>query len=103
MTTGRKLRTASKATFGVPSSKVDKKAMGGRRWGKPLARGIEIEGIEVCRDGVAVAHDEAALLQAARGPEIEYEVALPGHGADAEVFFSDLGHEYVRINAEYTT
>ena len=69
----------------------------------PLALGIEIEGIEVCRDGVAVAHDEAALLQAAGGLEIEYEVALPGRGADAEVFFSDLGHEYVRINAEYTT
>jgi glutamate N-acetyltransferase/amino-acid N-acetyltransferase len=78
-------------------------AMGGRGWVEPLALGIEIEGIEVCRDGVAVAHDEAALQEAARGLEIEYEVALPGRGADAEVFFSDLGHEYVRINAEYTT
>ena len=29
--------------------------------------------------------------------------ALPGEGAEAEVFFSDLGHEYVTINAEYTT
>ena len=29
--------------------------------------------------------------------------ALPGEGAETEVFFSDLSHEYVTINAEYTT
>ena len=29
--------------------------------------------------------------------------ALPGEGAEAERYFSDLGHEYVTINAEYTT
>ena len=29
--------------------------------------------------------------------------ACPGEGAEAEVFFSDLSHEYVTINAEYTT
>ena len=28
---------------------------------------------------------------------------LPGEGAEAECYFSDLGHEYVTINAEYTT
>ena len=27
----------------------------------------------------------------------------PGEGAETEVFFSDLSHEYVTINAEYTT
>ena len=27
----------------------------------------------------------------------------PGEGAETEVFFSDLGHGYVTINAEYTT
>ena len=26
-----------------------------------------------------------------------------GEGAETEVFFSDLGHDYVTINAEYTT
>ena len=35
--------------------------------------------------------------------EVEYEVGLPGEGAETEMFFSDLGHEYVTINAEYTT
>ena len=38
----------------------------------------------------------------ARG-EVEYEIGLPGEGAETEVFFSDLGHEYVTINADYTT
>ena len=28
---------------------------------------------------------------------------LPGDGAETEVFFSDLSHEYVTINADYTT
>ena len=35
--------------------------------------------------------------------EVEYEVGLPGEGAEAEMYFSDLGHEYVTINADYTT
>jgi glutamate N-acetyltransferase/amino-acid N-acetyltransferase len=38
-----------------------------------------------------------------QGSELEYEIGLPGEGAETEVFFSDLGHEYIRINAEYTT
>jgi len=37
------------------------------------------------------------------GDEVEVEIALPGDGAETEVFFSDLGHEYVTINADYTT
>ena len=35
--------------------------------------------------------------------EVEYVVELPGDGHETEVFFSDLSHEYVTINAEYTT
>jgi glutamate N-acetyltransferase/amino-acid N-acetyltransferase len=72
-------------------------------YGAPLALDITIEGIAVCRDGAAVAYDEQALQAAATGAEIEYEVGLAGDGAEAEVFFSDLSHEYVTINAEYTT
>ena len=37
------------------------------------------------------------------GDEVEYLVVLPGDGAETEVFFSDLSHEYVTINADYTT
>jgi glutamate N-acetyltransferase/amino-acid N-acetyltransferase len=69
----------------------------------PLALDIAIEGIAVCADGAAVKHDATRLQAAAERTEIEYEVGLPGEGAETEVFFSDLGHEYVTINAEYTT
>ncbi|MEA2450256.1 MAG: glutamate N-acetyltransferase / amino-acid N-acetyltransferase, partial [Thermoleophilaceae bacterium] len=40
---------------------------------------------------------------AVRGDEVEYALTLPGEGGETEVFFSDLSHEYVTINAEYTT
>jgi glutamate N-acetyltransferase/amino-acid N-acetyltransferase len=69
----------------------------------PLAVDIAIEGVAVCSRGSHAPHDAAALAQAVSGSEVEYEIGLPGEGAEAEVFFSDLGHEYVTINAEYTT
>ena len=69
----------------------------------PLALDLDIEGIAVCRSGAAIAHDEQAVVAAVQGGEVEYEVGLPGEGAETEVFFSDLGHEYIRINSEYTT
>jgi glutamate N-acetyltransferase/amino-acid N-acetyltransferase len=69
----------------------------------PLPVALTIEGIPVCLAGAAIAYDEQALAQAVKGGEIEYEIGLPGEGAETEVFFSDLGHEYIRINAEYTT
>ena len=59
--------------------------------------------MQVCARGSAVRHDPAALAQAVSGPEVQYTVAIPGEGAEAEVFFSDLSHDYVRINADYTT
>ena len=37
------------------------------------------------------------------GMEVEYVIALPGEGHETEVFFADLGHGYVTVNAEYTT
>ena len=35
--------------------------------------------------------------------QVEYVLTLPGDDGETEVFFSDLSHEYVTINAEYTT
>jgi glutamate N-acetyltransferase / amino-acid N-acetyltransferase len=64
----------------------------------PLPYDIAIEGVQVCAGGVAVPHEPPRL-----GDEVEYVVGLPGEGAETEVFFSDLSHDYVRINAEYTT
>jgi glutamate N-acetyltransferase / amino-acid N-acetyltransferase len=69
----------------------------------PLAVDVAIEGVEVCRGGQFVPHDAVALREAVQREEIEYEIGLPGEGAETERFFSDLGHEYVTLNAEYTT
>jgi glutamate N-acetyltransferase / amino-acid N-acetyltransferase len=64
----------------------------------PLPLDIWIDDVQVCAGGVAVPHEPPSL-----GEEVEYTVGLPGGGAEAEVFFSDLSHDYVSINAEYTT
>jgi glutamate N-acetyltransferase / amino-acid N-acetyltransferase len=69
----------------------------------PLALDIAIEGVTVCAGGAYVPHDAQALKAAVQRDEVEYEVGLPGEGAQAELYFSDLGHEYVTINADYTT
>jgi glutamate N-acetyltransferase / amino-acid N-acetyltransferase len=69
----------------------------------PLPLDIWIEDVQVCRAGSAMPFDHAALAGAVSGDEVEYIVGLPGSGAEAEVFFSDLSHEYVSVNAEYTS
>lgn len=69
----------------------------------PLPLDIWIEDVQVCAGGTAVPHDAPALARAVAGDEVEYTVGLPGEGVEAEVFFSDLSHQYVSINAEYTT
>jgi glutamate N-acetyltransferase/amino-acid N-acetyltransferase len=69
----------------------------------PLAVDVSIEGVQVCAGGAQVAHDADALAAAVQRDEVEYEIFLPGEGAETEVYFSDLGHEYVTINADYTT
>jgi glutamate N-acetyltransferase / amino-acid N-acetyltransferase len=69
----------------------------------PLVVDITIEGIRVCTAGAYTPHDTAALKAAVAREEVEYEIAVPGEGGETEVFFSDLGHEYVTINADYTT
>jgi glutamate N-acetyltransferase/amino-acid N-acetyltransferase len=69
----------------------------------PLAVDVAIEGVRVCSEGAHVPHDRDALRAAVQRDEVEYEIGLPGEGAETELFFSDLGHEYVTINADYTT
>jgi glutamate N-acetyltransferase / amino-acid N-acetyltransferase len=69
----------------------------------PVPLDISIEGVQVCSGGTAVPHDAAALAALVARPEVEYVVGLPGDGHETEVFFSDLSHAYVTINAEYTT
>jgi glutamate N-acetyltransferase/amino-acid N-acetyltransferase len=115
---GGHLQSAETAARAVANSPLVKTALhgGDPNWGRiaqavggaligtaPLALDISIEGIEVCRAGAAISYSEEALLGAVQGAELEYEVGLPGEGAETEVFFSDLSHRYVTANADYTT
>jgi glutamate N-acetyltransferase / amino-acid N-acetyltransferase len=116
--TGGHMPNVERAARAVANSPLVKTALNGgdANWGRvaqavgmaipdsaPLAFDITIEGQQVCVAGQAIGYDEAALAASLKGDEIEYLVALPGEGCETEVFFSDLGHEYIRINAEYTT
>lgn len=80
-------------------------AVGGALLDAPVGLDIAIEGVPVCEEGGVRPYDEAALAEAVAGTEVEYVIGL-GDGepsAETEVFFSDLSHEYVSINADYRT
>jgi glutamate N-acetyltransferase/amino-acid N-acetyltransferase len=109
---------AARAARAVANSPLVKAALhgGDPNWGRiaqavgaamydtaPLPLDIFIESVQVCAGGVAIPFDVAALASAVSGDEVEYDVVLPGSGGEAEVFFSDLSHDYVTINADYTT
>lgn len=71
--------------------------------GAPEPIDIEIEGVVVASNGILNRFDHERLERAVAGDEVEYAVAIPGRGESATVYFSDLGHDYVTLNAEYTT
>jgi glutamate N-acetyltransferase/amino-acid N-acetyltransferase len=106
------------AARGVADSPLVKAALhsGDPNWGRivqavggalpgtaPLPVDIALQGIPVCSAGAAIPYDKTRLAEALEASEVEYEITLPGEGAETEVFFSDLSHEYVTINADYTT
>jgi glutamate N-acetyltransferase / amino-acid N-acetyltransferase len=115
---GGEQRAVDRVAHAVADSPLVKTALygGDANWGRviqavgaalpghaPLAVDISIEGVRVCAGGARAAFDEAALKVAVQRDEVEYEIGLPGEGCEAERYFSDLGHEYVTINADYTT
>jgi len=116
--TGGDGEAVERAARGVANSPLVKAALNGGdpNWGRiaqavggaltdtaPLALDIAIEGVPVCARGAAARFDEAALAERVARDEVEYVVGLPGEGFETEVFFSDLSHGYVTINADYTT
>jgi glutamate N-acetyltransferase / amino-acid N-acetyltransferase len=118
LVTGGDLEAVHRVARAVADSSLVKTALygGDPNWGRivqavgmampgtaPLALDISIEGVQVCARGAYVPHDAHALTTAVQRDEVQYEIGLPGEGAEIEVFFSDLGHEYVTINADYTS
>jgi glutamate N-acetyltransferase / amino-acid N-acetyltransferase len=78
-------------------------ALAGR---SPFVVDLEIEGRQVASAGTVLdfsAEDLRQLERAVSEPEVEIGIAIPGEGGETEVFFSDLTHDYVSLNAEYST
>jgi glutamate N-acetyltransferase / amino-acid N-acetyltransferase len=69
-----------------------------------LARlGIRIGHVALMAGGAPVEQPNGAAAAAAAADEVVYAIDLGCGSGSATVWGSDLGHEYVRINAEYTT
>jgi glutamate N-acetyltransferase/amino-acid N-acetyltransferase len=67
---------------------------------------LYIEDVQVARGGTALAlsDDERRRLgEAMSAPEVDFRLDLSHGDEEAEIFFCDLGPEYVRINSEYST
>ena len=73
----------------------------------PFVVDLAIDGLQVVSAGAAVEldyPDEWAKVEASvAAPEVEFEVTIPGEGGETEVFFSDLSHDYVTLNGDYTS
>ena len=78
----------------------------GRDGHQALPARISYEDVVIVEHGQHAALDEVQqgrLLDIMHQPEIDLNVALNGPGAQATVYFSDLTHDYVTLNAEYST
>ena len=91
-------------------------AGGDPNWGRILgavgASGVPIDpdriavafgDVTVCRHGVSAPFDLVAASAALSGPDVDLRVDLGGGTHTATVLTCDLTHDYVTINAEYTT
>ena len=94
---------ADRVARAIANSPLVKTALYGRdsNWGRiAQAAGMALAGEEVPELGPD--RIQASEL-AAEGAEAELSIDLGRGDASAHVYFSDLTHDYIRINAEYTT
>jgi glutamate N-acetyltransferase/amino-acid N-acetyltransferase len=67
---------------------------------------LQLCGVKVVEDGAACAvsqTDRAEMTAAMKQPEVDIKLDLGLGTASTELFFADMGHEYITINAEYHT
>lgn len=82
-------------------------AAGAELAGRTLPRAyLEIGGLRVAENAQAVpltAETERLLREVMARSEVDLLLHLGSGRGHEEMYFSDLGHEYVTVNAEYTT
>jgi glutamate N-acetyltransferase/amino-acid N-acetyltransferase len=94
---------AERVARAIANSPLVKTALTGRdpNWGRiAQAAGMALAGEELDEPGP---HSIDFEELGANTPEAAIGIALGRGEASAHVYFSDLTHEYIRINAEYTT
>ncbi len=94
---------AERVARAIANSPLVKTALFGRdsNWGRiAQAAGMALAGEEL--EELGPDRIQAAEL-ASEGSEAELSINLGRGNASAHVYFSDLTHDYIRINAEYTT
>jgi glutamate N-acetyltransferase/amino-acid N-acetyltransferase len=67
---------------------------------------LAIEGVQLARNSDAVAIDAETMRkveEAMAQNEVDIEIELPDAEDTTHLYFCDFGHEYVKINSEYTT
>ena len=106
---------ARKATLKVAGSILVKCAVAGEcaYWGRVISElgasgaqfdpnkvSISFGGVENCKNGVALSHDETAIQNHMQGADIFIEADLGAGDCEAFAYGSDLTHEYLDINME---
>ena len=104
---------------GIANSPLVKTAIAGSdpNWGRilsaagnvgvafePSKTDVFLQGVTVCRGGLAASFSEAELKKKLDTPECEIRMVIRGKGKGTARFWTcDLTYEYVKLNAEYTT
>jgi glutamate N-acetyltransferase / amino-acid N-acetyltransferase len=110
---------AAKIGRAIANSNLTKTAIAGSdpNWGRILCAagyaGVEfdpsktdvwLQGVRVCRKGLAAEYDEAALSRKLDEPDCAIRLQLGEQGPGSATFWTcDLTHDYVTINASYRT
>lgn len=70
----------------------------------PAKADVYLQGVRVCRKGLAAEYDEAALSKKLDLPDCAIRLVLGEKGPGTATFWTcDLTHEYITINASYRT
>jgi glutamate N-acetyltransferase/amino-acid N-acetyltransferase len=70
----------------------------------PARTDVWLQGVRVCRKGLAADYDEAALSKKLDEPDCAIRVQLGEKGPGTATFWTcDLTHDYITINASYRT
>jgi glutamate N-acetyltransferase / amino-acid N-acetyltransferase len=112
-------QAAVRLARGIANSPLVKTAIAGSdpNWGRilsaagntgvafdPARADVYLQGVAVCRGGLAAPFSEAELKEKLDGAECAIRVAIRGQGKGTATFWTcDLTEGYIRINASYRT